>query len=151
MKVTQRNLIFSKVDSKNSNEIIHYLAEKLFKAGKVNKDFEQAVKERERVYPTGLPIGDIPVAIPHTDVKYVKQSAIAIAILKNPVEFHNMAKNDESINVKIVVMLAMKEPHSQVDMLQKLMKMFQNQDLLTKISNLDDNDEIYEIVSKQID
>lgn len=151
MGVTQRSLIFSKVDSKDSNEIIHYLAEKLFEAGKVNKDFEQAVKNREKIYPTGLPIGNISVAIPHTDVKYVKQSSLAIATLKEPIEFHNMAKNDENINVKIVVMLAMKEPHSQVDMLQKLMKMFQNQNLLAKISNLTDNDEIYKIISAQID
>lgn len=151
MGVAKRELTFSKVSCKDSNEIIHYLADKLFEVGDVNADFEQAVKDREKVYPTGLPIGKISVAIPHTDVKYVKSPAIAIATLKNPVGFKNMANNKEVIDVKMVVMLAMKEPHSQVDMLQKLMGLFQNQELLEKIYSLDDSNEIFDIISKQID
>ncbi|MFH5811678.1 PTS sugar transporter subunit IIA [Companilactobacillus sp. FL22-1] len=151
MGVVKQELTFSKVDCNNSNEIIHYLANKLFQDGDVTADFEQAVKDREKIYPTGLPIGKVSVAIPHTDVKYVKNSSIAIATLERPVEFKNMANNKETIDVSIVVMLAMKEPHSQVDMLQKLMKLFQNQELLEKIYSLNDSSEIFDIVSKQID
>lgn len=47
-----------------------------FGRGKVKDDFEQAVLRREQTHPTGLPSGKIAVAIPHTDVQYVKEAGI---------------------------------------------------------------------------
>lgn len=151
MGVVSKDLVFSKLDLNNSDEVIHYLAQHLYQSGKVNVDFEAAVKEREKIYPTGLPTGKISVAIPHTDVKYVKQPAIAFATLSKPIKFANMADAKQTVDASVVVMLAMQQPHSQVDMLQKLMQLFQNQDLLTEMVELDDPEQLFEIVSNHID
>lgn len=150
MSVLSKELVFSKVPAENSDEVIHYLANKLYEDGKVKDTFEQAVKDREKIYPTGLPTGKIAVAIPHTNVEYVNEAAIAFATLQHPVKFHNMAVTDQTVDAEIVVMLAMKNPHSQVSMLQKLMALFQDQTLLGKLQLIDDNAQLFEEVTKHI-
>ncbi len=74
-------LVFSQLDAKDSTDVISQLADALYKQGYVNADYKQAVLDREKVYPTGLPSDDICVAVPHTDVKYVKKPAIVFASL----------------------------------------------------------------------
>lgn len=150
MELLSQSLVFAKLNFDSSDEIIHYLAQQLEKQGKVKSSFEQAVKDREKVHPTGLPSGKIAVAIPHTDIQYVNEEAIAFATLAHPIKFHNMAITDETLEVQIVVMLALKTPHGQVKMLQKLMEMFQKQELLSNLMQLKNNDELYKAVSKQI-
>lgn len=150
MSILSKELVFSHVNAADSDEVIHYLAEQLYQAGKVKATFEQAVKDREKIYPTGLPTGKIAVAIPHTNVEYVNEAAIAFATLAHPVKFHNMAVTDQTVDAQIVVMLAMKNPHSQVSMLQKLMALFQDQALLAQLQQITDSEQLFNIVSEQI-
>ncbi|RMC23691.1 MULTISPECIES: PTS sugar transporter subunit IIA [unclassified Lactobacillus] len=150
MELLNQSLVFARINLNSSDEIIHYLAQQLKKQGKVKDTFEQAVKDREQVHPTGLPSGEIAVAIPHTDIQYVNEAAIAFATLAHPIKFHNMAITNETLEVQIVVMLALKTSHGQVKMLQKLMALFQNQDLLSNLIQLKNNVELYKAISKQI-
>jgi len=150
MSILSKELVFSQVKASTSDEVIHYLAEQLHQDGKVKDTFEQAVKDREKVYPTGLPTGKIAVAIPHTNVEYVNEAAIAFATLAEPVKFHNMAVTDQTVDAQVVVMLAMKNPHSQVSMLQKLMALFQDQALLAQLQQISDNEQLFKIVSEHI-
>lgn len=62
----------------------------MFEKGYVKSTYIDAVLEREKTLPTGLDIGEMCVAIPHTDSKHVNESNVALAVLKNPVEFRNM-------------------------------------------------------------
>lgn len=150
MKLLSSDLVFAQLKVGTAAEALHFLANQLKKQGKVKADFEQAILKREQVHPTGLPSGKIAVAIPHTDVQYVKEAAISFATLARPVAFHNMAVNAETVNVQIIVMLALKNPHSQVKMLQKLMALFQNQKLLCHLQKMTDQNELYKIVSEYI-
>lgn len=59
----------------------------MFEKGYVKSTYIDAVLEREKTLPTGLDIGEMCVAIPHTDSKHVNESNVALAVLKNPVEF----------------------------------------------------------------
>ncbi|WEV41187.1 PTS sugar transporter subunit IIA [Lactobacillus sp. ESL0684] len=151
MEILSPDLVFAQVEVKTSDEIIHYLADHLMDTKKVKSTFEQAVKDRERVHPTGLPSGKVAVAIPHTDVQYVNEAAITFATLAHPVKFHNMAVTDECLDVQIVVMLALKNPHSQVKMLQKLMALFQNQELLSSLCLINNSAQLYKSISKYIE
>ncbi len=144
MDYIDSQLVFSQLDAKDSTDVISQLADALYKHGNVNADFKQAVLDREKIYPTGLPSGDICVAVPHTDVKYVKKPAIVFASLKKAVDFANMADKSQKVSVRFVAMLAMKEPHSQVTLLQNLMQLFQNQDYLAKLIKIDDSEKLYE-------
>ncbi|AVK64038.1 hypothetical protein C5Z26_07900 [Lactobacillus sp. CBA3606] len=150
MSILNKELVFSHVDANDADELIHYLAEQLKQAGKVKDTFEQAIKDREKIYPTGLPTGKIAVAIPHTNVEYVNEAAIAFATLAHPIKFHNMAVTDQTVDAQIVVMLAMKNPHSQISMLQKLMALFQDQTLLGRLQQITDNEQLFKIVSEHI-
>ena len=105
MDYRDSQLVFSQLDAKDSTDVISQLADALYQHGNVNADFKQAVLDREKVYPTGLPSGEICVAVPHTDVKYVKKPAIVFASLKKAVDFANMADKSQKVSVRFVVML----------------------------------------------
>lgn len=147
MEYVNKNLVLAKLKATDNKDAITQLANLLQKQGYVNKDFAQAVLDREKIYPTGLPSGKVNVAIPHTDIKYVNSPAIVFASLEKPIKFKNMADKSQEINVSFIAMLAMKEPHSQVSLLQNLMKLFQNQDLLEKFISLDDNSQLFDQLS----
>lgn len=87
--------------------------------------FAENVLKREEVFPTGLLINDVGIAIPHTDAEHVNDSQIAFMSLKKPVTFYEMGTADKEISVSLIFMLALKEPHAQLEMLQKLITMFQ--------------------------
>lgn len=109
----------------------------LMEAGIVKKGFIDAVIQREAEFSTGLRIGDYGVAIPHTDTQYVNQSAIAVMTLSDPVVFHQMGDGVE-VPVHMVCMLALKEAHAHLDMLQKLMAFFHKSEEVDKIIQLED-------------
>ncbi|MGC3678504.1 PTS sugar transporter subunit IIA, partial [Enterococcus faecalis] len=69
------------------------------------------------------------IAIPHANYELVKQTTVAIATLKEPVFFQNMENVKQKIHVQIVIMMAIGEPHGQVEMLQKIVLIIQNEPL----------------------
>ncbi|OIM20344.1 hypothetical protein ATX59_09410 [Oenococcus oeni] len=143
MTLIDSNLIFTDVEVDDQIQIIDFLADKLFINGNVKSTFKNAIEKREQKYPTGLPTGIVKVAIPHTDAQYVNQSTIAFANLKHSIEFQNMAVNNETLKVSVVVMLAIAEPHGQVKTLEKLMSIFQDTNLLGFLSDEQDSTKIY--------
>jgi PTS system galactitol-specific IIA component len=118
----------------------------LYENGFVKESYLEAIKKREKNFPTGLQLNRYNVAIPHTDPEHVVKPAIAIATLKNPVIFKNMANPLEDVEVSLVFMIALNESHSQVEMLQQLIQLIQNDVLLEKIIREDGGDEIIEII-----
>lgn len=144
MDYIDNDLVLAQMDVKSATEAISTLADLLYQHKNVNQDYKQAVLDREEIFPTGLPSGKIGVAIPHTDIKYVNKPAIAFATLQKPVVFKNMADKSQDVEVRFMAMLAMKESHSQVQLLQRLMELFQHQDLLAKLIQEEDSEQLYE-------
>jgi mannitol/fructose-specific phosphotransferase system IIA component (Ntr-type) len=73
--------------AENAEEIIHHLSEKLAEALKVDADtIEQAVLERERTRTTALPNG---AAIPHCRLPKLKEFAMGLVVLRQPVRWDN--------------------------------------------------------------
>jgi len=116
----------------------------------VKQGYIEAVLKREAILPTGLNIGGTCVAIPHTDPIYVNEAAIAVGRLCKPVKFHNMINPDEVLDVKVVFLLAVKNPQSQVELLKKLMALFQNIELLQQIEKAQKKETIAGIIEKAI-
>lgn len=150
MTLVNKDLIFPDIDFHRSDDVISFLADRLYQQGNVKVDYKEHVLARELKYPTGLPTGKISVAIPHTDSQYVNQSVIAFATLRHPVLFSNMAVNDERLPVSIVAMLAIAEPHGQVEALQKLMTLFSDQALLASLIKSDDHTDIYKVLATRL-
>lgn len=119
-------LILLELDKRTNEAVLAAMADCLERQGYVKPSYQAAVIAREKTYATGLPTGSLGVAIPHTDIVHVNQAAIAFAVLKEPVDFVIMGEETATTPIKLVFMLAMNEQHSQLNMLQKLMKIFQD-------------------------
>jgi PTS system galactitol-specific IIA component len=141
-----KDLIINNLEAKTTDDIFYALSEMLLKANYVKDSFYDGLVKREMKFPTGLTLGKYNVAIPHTDAIHVIKPAIAIATLKNPVTFNNM-DGDGKAEVNVVFAMVLKEPHSQILMLQQLMLLIQNEDILKKLNDANDANEIYDIVS----
>src|SRR5688572_13356611 len=88
-------------DTVTKEEAILTLAALLRDGGYVKDSFGAAVLAREDVFPTGLPTQPVGVAIPHTDVEHVNNSALAVGILSQPVVFMEMGSFDGQVDVEI--------------------------------------------------
>ncbi|MCT1777174.1 PTS sugar transporter subunit IIA [Brachybacterium sp. p3-SID957] len=107
--------------------VLRALAARLLASGAVTAGFEAAVLERERRYPTGLPTV-IPAAIPHTDPEHVIEPGIAVATLREPVDFGEIGgSGGATVPVRLVVMLVLREAHAQLDALQHLIQALQDE------------------------
>lgn len=118
---TKPALIFSQVEVSHRFEIIEHLANCLYAEGYVEQDYAHQALLRERVSSTTIGGG---IAIPHGDPKLVKQSQIAIATLKEPLEW-------EQEKVSIVFMLALRN-----DEQENTKKLFHRLSLLSEQPSL---------------
>lgn len=141
-------LVIFNLDAKDNRDAIKQLANRLLEEGFVKKSFIKAIIEREVNYPTGLPTQNMGVAIPHTDSIHVNKAALAIGILKEPVKFQMMGMPEEKVYVSIIFMIAIDDPNKHLEMLQKLMTIFQQKDLLTELKKAKKLDEITYILNK---
>jgi galactitol PTS system EIIA component len=123
-------------------EVLRRLAADLYAAERARPSYEDAVVARERVYPTGLEVGDLCVAIPHADVQHVIAPAIAIATLSSPVMFGEMGNPGRSLPVQVVFMLAIHEAEAMVGVLQELVTVFQRPGVLRAILSAREKSEV---------
>lgn len=133
-KYLNESTISLNLEAETSTEVIHHLGEKLLAAGLVKDSFIEAAITRETTLPTGLLLeGDINVAIPHTDIIHVNHSGVAMATLTKPVIFQNMEIPSDSVSVNIVFLLALDEPHAQIEMLQEIAEVLQDPIMLKRL------------------
>jgi PTS system galactitol-specific IIA component len=136
------------LEASSSEEVIRALGEKLQERGFVKDDFIEAALDREANMPTGLPLGgEYNAAIPHVDIEYVNQSALGLATLKNEVVFYNMVENDVEVPCRLVIMLALDQPKSQIEMLQSVAAVLQAPEIIKGLVNAETPQEIFELLS----
>lgn len=140
-----QNLIFVDVSYNNCFEFLENIAEELLNLGYVKNSFKNAIIEREKVFPTGLPVEPIGVAIPHCDSEHVNKEGIAFVRFKDDVKFTNMDGEGE-IDVKIAFVLIVKEKEKQVGVLQKLMEVVTDKDILSNLYNEKNKKELINIL-----
>lgn len=133
-------MIKTNVEAQNAEEVIRLLAKSALENNVINSSFVEAVLEREKDYPTGLPTA-IPIAIPHIHDGCLK-SFFAMAVLKEPVEFKCMGDPDEIVNAPLVFLFGITDPSYQTAVLRKFSTIFQDEDELKKLMELSDNGEL---------
>jgi PTS system galactitol-specific IIA component len=118
----------------DSTEIIRLLGNELYKTGYVKESFIEAAIDRESRLPTGLPLGGaFNAAIPHTDIEHVIKPGLALATLKTPVPFRNMATPSETVEVSLVFLLALEQPKAQIEVLQAIAGVLQAPDIVSAL------------------
>ncbi|MCA0987378.1 BglG family transcription antiterminator [Guptibacillus algicola] len=110
-------------------KVIEELSNVLYHSDKVKKEYAAHALERERASSTSIGSG---IAIPHGDPALIKESAIAVAVMKEPIEW-------ERENVSLVFLLAVKNDKSE-----------DTRALFKEISSLSENPHLLrEIVSQK--
>ncbi|EQF24110.1 phosphoenolpyruvate-dependent sugar phosphotransferase system, EIIA 2 family protein [Clostridioides difficile CD160] len=140
------DLISLGLESNDYESVIKELGNKMYQKKYVKNTYISAVLEREKTLPTGLDIGEMCVAIPHTDSKHINESNVAVGILKKPVKFNSMIDPTDRLDVELVFLLAVKNPDSQVKLLKDLMSVFQNIKLLKSIKNASTKEEVAQLL-----
>lgn len=146
----QESFVIVDLEAADSDTVIQEMADRLYRAGMVNADYGAATIEREQHHATGLPTRPFPIAFPHADADGVVESALAVATLKNPVNFKNMADPDEDLPVELAIMLANKSPEEQVDTLRKLAELFGEAEKLSELRGLSDSVDIVEWLTTEL-
>ena len=139
-------LQYTAVDSK---EVISYLGRLLFDAGYVRETFVDAALDRESRLPTGLPLGgDVNAAIPHTEVEHVIKPGLAMATLREPVNFQNMISPEEIVPCRLVLVMALDQPKAQIEMLQEIAGVLQNPTIIEHLLAAKDFERVQAAFSK---
>ena len=146
-----QSLISQNITASTKEEVLRYMAERMHEQGVVKESYIEAIIEREHNYATGLPTNGVAVAIPHTDREHVLKKSLSVGVLKEPVDFVIMGESEQTVPVKLVFMLAMDENHAQLKLLQKLMSIFQNEQLLLSLANETSKEQLIETLSKSLD
>lgn len=131
--MTDELLFLNVSEIKGKKEALTFLSQQLTQKGYVTEEFTDAIISREAIFPTGLQFEHYGVAIPHTDSDYVRETKIAIMTLKEPVSFIQMATEDQAVDVRVIIMLAIKEAHAQLDMLQRIIGFLQDPERVSKL------------------
>ena len=137
--------------AENRDEALKMLADEFVKAGVVEDNFFDGILAREANFPTGLALDEenkTGVAIPHTDPEYVKETQLGFMTLDEPVVFRNMADFDDEVKVNIMFMMAIKEAHGQLEMLSRLMGLFGDDEIVSRLREVDNFDDFLKIIEE---
>ena len=89
--------------------------------------------EREKQFPTGLPVKPIGVAIPHTETSHVLEGTICLGLPETPVPFSEMGSENGQVQAELIFMLAVTEKYQHMEVLSKLTELFRNEEDLRKL------------------
>ena len=141
--LTNESLITIDLDLNKKEDVIKYLVKQLYDEGKLSseKDFYNAVLDREALSPTGFEAG---LAVPHGKSNAVKEAAFAVAKLKRPIsEWESV---DENNKVELVFLLAIPTSEAgstHIELLAELMTRISNEEYKKSLENSKDKHEFY--------
>lgn len=141
------NKVMLNICADSVEELMKQMCDHAQKIGSVKESYFDAVIERERIYPTGLPTELMKVALPHTmDKSHVLQSGIFVAKLKQPVIFKEMGNGVNDVLVEMVFMLAVNGDKEQLTVLQDIVSMFTNHEALQALKDAVDEEQIIDAI-----
>lgn len=143
--VISEELVFF-LDVRDTDELFETMATSLQEKGLVKSSYLQAIKQREKEFPTGLATEQFGVALPHTDAEHVNEEAISIGILRQPVTFQHMGMGAQDVEVKLVFMLALQKPENQLEVLQTVMSLIQNKAFMEAVTKCTSEKEVIDTV-----
>lgn len=138
-------IIVLRQDAADREAALRRLAGEFLGKGLVAETFPQAVLDREQRYPTGLGLGELGVAIPHTDPEHVLRPQLGFMSLATPVRFRQMGDESATADVSLIIMLALHESEDQLPMLQQLMGLFQDRSSLDSLVAATAADQVVEV------
>lgn len=146
--VIKEEVIFLNKTFKSTDELFTFIGEKTNSLGLAKETFESALKEREAVYPTGLQLDKIGVAIPHSDAEHINEEFISVVTVDEPVSFKSMEDANKTVDVSIIFVLGLKKAEDQLATLQAIMQVIQDPQVLDNLLKASSNEEVLNILKK---
>ena len=146
-KILKEDTIHLNIESKNKEDIINILANSLEKTGDlVNKNiFIEDIFKRESQGITGLESG---LAIPHGKSMGVKNTSLAIARLKHPIEWETLDGDPVDLIVLFAVTLEDKND-THIKILSKVAGNLAEDENVKFLKEVQDKNEIIKILGKE--
>ena len=143
------DLIYLNRDFSDREEMFNEIGTVLIEKGMVKPVYIEEILKREENFPTGIDLGYIQVAMPHVEAKHVNDNAMFVVTTKKGVEFEN-AEDDGIVNSKIIFGLIVKDSEKHLDFLMKLVELYQKEDVLKKIYDSNDVEEVMTILKQNL-
>lgn len=143
------SLILLNVEAHSMEEVMEKVGSKVVEAGFAKPSYVEALVKREHEFATGLDINGFGVAIPHTTVEHVNEPAVAIATLTEPVKFVEMGTEDETVDVRVVFMLAVTDPKAHLAELQAIIGVVQDNEVLDRIYACESAQEVIDAIKQK--
>lgn len=137
------DLIFIQVDCDSKEEVIKRLGNVLQQKGYVNSNFTESALEREKI--TSTAVGE-KVAIPHGLQEHVIKPVIAVAVLKEPVEW-----SGSKIDTVFLLALKLTTGNSTRNFFRRFYSILDNEETLDRIRSSKESSEIYNILIRKDD
>lgn len=146
------DLIYIK-DFKDKESAFSNIANTLLERGLVNDEYLNALKEREKEFPTGIDLSvlgaDLPnVAIPHTESNYCKDTKVILVKLKNEIDFRNMMDPSKELKVGYLFMILNESGGEQANILANLMEFVTNKENMDKLQKASTVEELFKVVNQ---
>lgn len=143
--------VFVDFNGNSDKEILANLADKMFEKKLVKDTFKNAVLQREEIFPTGLPVKNYGIAIPHADSVHVYEPSLAVAKLSHPVKFGKMGGEDgETVDVNVVIMLSILDDKDQLPTIMKILDIFADESKIEKIKCATTKSDLHSFFVKSI-
>lgn len=148
--LVKKDLINWNNESQSVEELFRNSSDVLVELGFAKESFFNAVNEREKVYPTGLELDLLTVAIPHTDVEHVLKPFIYVHKLSNSqLEFIQMGTDDVIVKPEFIFILGIKEPKGQVELLSSLIELFNTEEFVEQLKQCKTEEGVYELLKNK--
>ncbi|MDR2551610.1 MAG: PTS sugar transporter subunit IIA [Treponema sp.] len=148
--ILKEDCIIEHLEASSREEALTAMCRTLLSKGYVKESFPAAILERERLYPSGLPMEGHKIAIPHCDSEHVNQSAILFARLARPLEFCSMGDPEEKLQVQLISMFALAEKKKIGFLLEVLITAYSSSEVLDSILRAPSAAAIYGILRKAV-
>lgn len=144
-----KELVLTNLSFDDQDALFDYATKILEKKEYIYPTFNQAIKEREKIFPTGIETENTNVALCHTDSEHVIENKIMVFKLNDPIKFTSMATLKD-IDVKIVFILLLNNPKLHLKILQKISEILQNSYYLDQLKNVRNQEELYKLLLENI-
>lgn len=148
LKDLMENGYYIEMDVRNTEEFFKTLYPFLLKKSYVNESFLDAIEEREGRFPTGIEMEQYNIALPHVDSIHVKQNALILCRLIQPITFRKMDETTKLLQVKVVFLLLIKDLQIHVQAISDLTKIWKNADLMNNLLKVKNKQEVVQLFSK---
>ena len=143
-----KDTIFLDIDEKNSDELFEQVGNRLKQIGYAKDTYIDALKKREKEFPTGLVTKFLPIALPHVDPDNINKPFIAAVKNSSPIHMLQMGSN-EDMEAQYFFFLGITDSSHQVVLLQKFMQLLRDKEFADELTSKTNPEDMYKFLTKE--